>query len=130
MDGNVDGQEACDDGNDVNNDTCNNQCQPTVPGICGAVNTQAIYDFNNGGDSLTSSSNGLCAIGAVVGFAFDGHTWSWSCDGTNGGNDAVCSATEQYCGDATTNGQEQCDDGNQDNADACKADCTTNVCGD
>ncbi len=130
MDGNIDGQEACDDGNDVDNDTCNNQCQPTVPGVCGAINAQAIYDFNNGGDSLTSNSNGLCAIGAVVGFAFNGHTRSWSCDGTNGGNDAVCSATEQYCGDATANGQEQCDDGNQDNADACKADCTTNVCGD
>ena len=35
-----------------------------------------------------------------------------------------------FCGDATTAGTEACDDGNQENNDACKNDCSENTCGD
>ena len=35
-----------------------------------------------------------------------------------------------YCGDNNLDQGEECDDGNQNNNDACKNDCTFNVCGD
>jgi cysteine-rich repeat protein len=41
----------------------------------------------------------------------------------------VCMTT-QYCGDGIRNNGEQCDDANSNNNDACKTDCTLNVCND
>ena len=35
-----------------------------------------------------------------------------------------------YCGDGIVQGDEECDDGNSNNNDACKSDCTFNVCAD
>ena len=39
-------------------------------------------------------------------------------------------ATPPLCGNATVEGAEQCDDGNGNNNDACKNNCTNNICGD
>jgi cysteine-rich repeat protein/probable HAF family extracellular repeat protein len=38
--------------------------------------------------------------------------------------------TPAACGDGTIQASEQCDDGNGSDADACKTDCTPNLCGD
>ncbi len=38
--------------------------------------------------------------------------------------------TPAVCGDGVVAGTEACDDGNADDGDACKTDCTANVCGD
>ncbi len=92
--------EACDDGNDDNNDDCRNDC--TVP-ICGD------YIVDDGED----------------------------CDAGPQGNE-LCDAQCQYtfCGDGIPqdpNGlgeSEQCDDGNLDNNDDCRNDCTVPYCGD
>src|SRR5581483_2856833 len=48
---------------------------------------------------------------------------------------AIYSATKPVggqatCGNGVVEGDEQCDDGNRDNADACKNNCTNAVCGD
>ena len=45
-------------------------------------------------------------------------------------NWSECRRFEQSCGNGVVEGQEQCDDGNDSNNDACKNDCTPNVCGD
>ena len=39
-------------------------------------------------------------------------------------------ATPPLCGNATVEGAEQCDDGNGNNNDVCKNNCTNNICGD
>ena len=51
-------------------------------------------------------------------------------NGTYGHCNATCTGLGERCGDSITNGPEQCDDGNATNADACKNNCQTNVCGD
>ena len=44
----INGGEACDDGANGNpDDGCNDSCQITVTGICGPVDGDIIYDFNN-----------------------------------------------------------------------------------
>ena len=46
-DSNVNGGEQCDDGaNGDANDGCNDSCQITVTGVCGAVDGTSIYDFD------------------------------------------------------------------------------------
>jgi len=42
----------------------------------------------------------------------------------------TCYAADQYCGNGTVEGAEECDDGNADNNDDCTTECTSNVCGD
>jgi cysteine-rich repeat protein len=130
-DATVNGGEACDDGaNGDPDDGCNDLCQITDTGVCGATNSAIIYDFNNSGDSLTWGAPGLCSWGTLSGFTYDGgtHSWTWSCLGTNGGSDDYCGATEEYCGDALaqTGEGEQCDDGaNGDDNDWCNDLCET-----
>lgn len=41
-----------------------------------------------------------------------------------------CVSASQYCGNGTVEGNEECDDGNEENTDACTNACTQNVCGD
>lgn len=55
------GAEACDDGNDINGDVCNNLCQFTIPGACGSVSGSAVYYFSNNGVGLNSNSPNLCS---------------------------------------------------------------------
>lgn len=45
-------------------------------------------------------------------------------------SDDDCEPESPRCGDGHVDMGEQCDDGNQKNRDACKNDCTHNVCGD
>jgi len=45
-------------------------------------------------------------------------------------NGAACVVDQPDCGNGTVDGGEECDDGNVINTDACKNDCTDNVCGD
>lgn len=130
------GGEACDDGNNINGDGCNNDCTvtPPEPGVCGSVDGDDIYDFDNAGDGLNANAPNLCAEGALVNFSYNPttHEWTWECEGTFGGSNDVCIATELRCGDGIQNGSEQCDDGNTTNGDGCNNDCTTSspgVCG-
>jgi len=100
VNGIVDTGEECDDGNDVDNDECSNECESNV--VCG--------DGVQGGDEECDDEedNGV------------------ECNPLYGDSCNYCSATCQeieilgpYCGDGTTNGNEECD-GSSD----CLADCT------
>ena len=41
-----------------------------------------------------------------------------------------CVQSDDYCGNGTVDGSEECDDGNDSSNDACTNDCTDNICGD
>jgi len=75
-----------------------------ITGVCNTnYNSQTLYDFNDGGDSLNSGM-ALCSSGTVSNFTFNAsfpgsNGWMWTCDGQNGGASVSCSATESYCGD-------------------------------
>ena len=103
------------------NDGCNDACEFTDIGECGAVSGSTRYDFDNSGDSLFATSANLCNSGTVDNFLFDTgtHSWSWICTGVNGGSDMSCGADENRCGDsaAQTGDGEQCDDGQNGNPD-------------
>jgi cysteine-rich repeat protein len=109
--------------------TCSVSLSYKLDGVCGSRNGSTIYDFDNGGDSLTWWSANLCSNGSVASFSFNSttHVWSWNCNGANGGNNVSCSATETYCGNGSTSNGEQCDDWNGVNTDACSNSCTLNT---
>jgi len=50
--------------------------------------------------------------------------------GGGGGGNGNHEEHQPVCGDGNPEGSEQCDDSNSNNNDACKNDCTLNVCGD
>jgi len=102
--GTPEGTEVCDDGNSIDTDVCNNQCQPT---ICG--------------DGVIQNPNSASQAEACD-------------DGNNVNTDEcnnLCQTT--YCGDGVVQspnnfGQtEQCDDGNLVNTDACNNSCQTTI---
>lgn len=53
-------------------------------GVCGS---------SNGGFFPTVPTSNLCAAGVPSVVSGNGHPWSWTCDGLNGGSSANCSAT-------------------------------------
>lgn len=110
-DGTVNAGEECDDGNNVDGDGCSSSC---VSEYCG----DAIVNNHEACDGNIS----VCTISG-----YDGNRLcNATCDGWN-----VCIPSES-CGDGIVNGNEVCDDGNTDNCDGCRGDCTRldNICGD
>lgn len=94
-------------------------CTNTIGSFTCACNPPAT------GDGVTCSS---CGDGIINGGEFcDEGT---ALNGTYGHCNAICTALGERCGDGIKNGPEQCDDGNTSNNDACKNNCTNNVCGD
>jgi cysteine-rich repeat protein len=124
-DGVVDGNEACDDGNDVDTDQCSNACK--VPGCGdGVVNFNEACDDGNGidGDGCdTNCTQSFCGNG-IKGAdedCDDGNTVSGD------GCDANCKASG--CGNGVMSVGEACDDGNMTSGDGCDANCTVSACG-
>ncbi|MBX7113722.1 MAG: DUF4215 domain-containing protein [Myxococcaceae bacterium] len=96
-DGKVAGSEACDDGNQINGDGCENDC--TVTGTsarCGDMHVDASEACDDG-----NQING---------------------DGCE--NDCTVTGTSARCGDMHVDANEACDDGNQVNGDGCENNCT------
>jgi cysteine-rich repeat protein len=145
---NDDGVEACDDGNDVDDDACNNNCELTSCGDNVVNNGEDCDDGQNGDD--TDGCNDQCSFtfcGDNVVQQPNGEGDVEFCDdGANGddtdGCDDWCHLT--FCGDnivqdpnglgnlgATGIGDEECDDGaNGNNSDNCLDNCTSTSCGD
>lgn len=54
----VNNGEACDDGDEINNDECNNDCIVPIPGQCGLKDNATYY----GDVTLTINSTELCNV--------------------------------------------------------------------
>ncbi len=156
-DGEVNGGEECDgdnestegalcNGGDHDNESCS-----TNDDCADADGTAHTCGGDVAHDSCPVSS--VCAGGANEGIACDSNADcpSSSCDFSftyqtsrtrtcdddvsstpsctwNGWSD--CSAGSQYCGNGTTEADEECDDGNSDDTDSCTSSCLLNICGD
>ncbi|MEM6993039.1 MAG: DUF4215 domain-containing protein [Myxococcota bacterium] len=81
------------------------------------------------GGCFTTRDDGDTGLGVIDEDASGGPA-DYPGDGDDGGESAADGMAGPVCGDGVVDDGEQCDDGNDVNEDACKADCTTNVCGD
>jgi len=118
--------EACDDGNDIDDDECSNSCSLASCGD-GVLNDGEQCDDGNDDDTdacPSSCMNAVCGDSFVLADVEE-------CDagGESDSCDADCSLAT--CGDGTlnTSAGEVCDDGNDDDTDACPG-CAAATCGD
>ncbi|MEZ4366568.1 MAG: hypothetical protein R2939_09810 [Kofleriaceae bacterium] len=130
-DGRLDPGEACDDGNDVDDDECTNACARPTCGD-GVVSGDEACDAGaaNGDDRACTSrcleatcGDNLLQVGVE------------ECDaGPDNADDEFCTTAciRNVCGDGLVfAGVEACDDGNQASGDGCRADCgKVEACGD
>ncbi|RMG98908.1 MAG: DUF4215 domain-containing protein [Deltaproteobacteria bacterium] len=125
--GMVEPGEACDDGNQSNNDECLNTCEAATCGDGFLWAGMEECDDGNMDDTDTCLSNCkvfTCGDG-VVG---PGE----ACDDGNQNNDDECTndCALPTCGNGIVEGMEECDDGNMDDTDACLSTCLAAKCGD
>jgi cysteine-rich repeat protein len=109
--GDLDGDEACDDGNQTVGDGCDDGCAVESGWACTGSPSACVE---------------LCGDGVVS--APDGE----ECDDGNTDNGDGCSAdcmieVEIECGNGDVETGEECDDGNTDSGDGCSADCELEV---
>ena len=118
--------EACDDGNNNNDDGCRNDC--TIP-VCG----DGILDAGEACDDGNNNNDDSCRNDCTIPVCGDGHLDPGEdCDDGNNhpGDGCRPDCTVEICGDGVVDPGEQCDDGNDNNLDGCRNDCTLPVCGD
>lgn len=117
--------QACNDGNSLDGDGCDNNCTVTKCGNGVAAGAETCDDGNLvDGDGCDSNCQvTACGNGIVAG--------AETCDDGNvvngDGCDSNCRATA--CGNGITTGTESCDDGNFVNGDGCDNNCTVSACG-
>jgi cysteine-rich repeat protein len=110
--------ETCDDGNQVSNDGCSNEClieigwdcNSSVPSVCTPVCGDTLVRGTETCDDGNEVTETTC------------NTYNGTCDICNN----VCQTVTvvgPFCGDAVTNGTEECDDGNMNGGDICKNSC-------
>ena len=124
----VEGNEACDDGNGIDNDGCSNEC---VPSFCG----DGIRHETEGCDDGNTSNDDACVEDCQVARCGDGftHIGTEDCDDANSVDNDACLTTcvANVCGDGIINENvEFCDDGNRTDTDACTNSCEPARCGD
>ncbi|MEZ4365579.1 MAG: DUF4215 domain-containing protein [Kofleriaceae bacterium] len=130
-DGTVDPGEACDDGNDVDDDGCTNGCALPTCGDGVRQGEEACDDGAANGDDRACTSRCLVAV------CGDNLVWAGveACDaGAGNADDGPCTTAcaRNVCGDGLRfAGVEACDDGNTASGDGCRADCgKVEACGD
>ncbi|MBL9107051.1 MAG: DUF4215 domain-containing protein [Myxococcales bacterium] len=126
-DGAVDEGEACDDGNQIDEDTCTSACQAAACGD-GIVGPGEGCDDGDQ-DDADECTNACQAAGCGDGVVGPGE----GCDDGNGINEDACTNACQAaaCGDGVVqDGVEACDDANQVDGDACTSACQAAACGD
>ena len=128
-DGEVEGDEACDDGNTTGGDGCSADCASDESCGNGVMDPGELCDDGNsdngdgcsaGCDSDESCGNGVVDFG--VGERCD--------DGNATGGDG-CSAdctSDESCGNGVVDAGESCDDGNTAPGDGCDASCASEAC--
>jgi cysteine-rich repeat protein len=107
--------ETCDDGNTANEDDCSGTCTPNV---CGDTFVDRQEPRVEACDDGNTESEVACAYGTRT------------CTACSSTCTEVLALTGPYCGDATRNGPEACDDGNGSNGDDCLTTCVLATCGD
>ncbi len=131
-DGVEDPGEACDDGNDVDDDACTNGC--ALPS-CGDAIVQTGEECDLGPDNADDELCTTRCLDALCGDGFVRDNSDEECDDGAANSDAdVCtlSCLRNVCGDGHLwVGFEICDDGGTFGGDGCSADCDkVEVCGD
>ena len=135
-DGEVEGDEPCDDGNDLATDAC---LPGFVAAACGDLIVYAGVEACDDGNQL---DNDACRSDCTLAACGDGvvQMGAEACDDGNTVDDDACSnsckagtcadCTASKCGDSKVNvaAGEQCDTGGQ--TPTCDGDCTSVVCGD
>lgn len=122
--------EACDDGNDFNTDSCLNDC---TAASCGDGFARAgAEDCDDGNDDNTDACVDECRRAHCGdGFVREGFE---DCDDTNTDDSDACvgNCVTARCGDSLVYiGEEECDDGNLVLGDGCSNDCVKDaLCGD
>jgi cysteine-rich repeat protein len=127
-DGKVDDGEQCDDGNDVDTDSCLNNCMAAT---CGDGVVQARAEACDDGNQVDGDGcSTLCAMESCGdGIVQPGE----ECDDANmvDTDDCLTTCLTATCGDGKLKaGAEECDDGNADDTDACPTTCKNAACGD
>ena len=127
-DGLVNGNETCDDANNISGDGCSSECEVEGP-QCG----NSIIEFNEECDDGNQNNNDGCNSNCLIESCGDGIKQNTEqCDDGNENNNDACrnDCTLPECGDGIADVGEECDDGNEDNDDLCSNDCTKTICGD
>jgi cysteine-rich repeat protein len=120
--------EICDDGNDVDTDSCPSTCQAAT---CGDGFVQAkVEECDDAGQSAACDAD---CTAASCGDGQHNPVAGEECDDGNGSNEDACPGCQNAeCGDGFIHsGVEQCDDGNASSGDGCSSSCTPefpNVC--
>jgi cysteine-rich repeat protein len=122
--------EACDDGNQSNDDGCTNVCKLAS---CGDGFKQMGEECDLGVNNNNTGSCTLACKSAACGDTFMQPANNEECDDGNMSNTDTCVGLCKLakCGDTFTQmGVEQCDDGNMVNTDTCTNTCKSPTCGD
>ncbi len=126
----VEGDEECDDQNDVDDDGCRNDC---TLAFCG---DGIVWQGAEQCDDQNDDNSDACLDTCVMASCGDGYTHEGveDCDDANAIDDDDCTNScvwgPSECGNGITEGAEECDDQNDDNTDNCTELCMLNVCGD
>ena len=107
--GEIEGDEQCDDGNMVDTDGCNNSCKIIERSYCGNGEIEGDEQCDDGNALDNDGCNKLCEV-----------EQGWLCEG----NPSLCTTiSEPLCGNGSIEGDEQCDDGNAHDNDGCNKLC-------
>jgi len=123
-------QEACDDGNSSDYDTCTNSCEIAS---CGDGFPQPGEECDDGGTQSGDGCSATCT-NEVAPSCGDGiPQLGEECDDANASNEDAClnTCTLASCQDSFVHsGVEECDDGNSQDGDGCSSSCVLEFCGD
>ncbi len=119
------GGEACDDGNDRDNDGCDSRCKMEIPPGCGNGKLEPGEQC----DDAEATATGRCTILCRLPKCGDEIVSPGeACDDGNTSDGDRCSSRCQLipprCGNGDKDSSEACDDGNNADGDGCQSDCT------
>ncbi len=132
-DGIKEGAEGCDDGNLLDTDFCNSQCQPRVI-VCGNALVEVDEQCDDGNVQNADGCSNQCRVEAPLAICGNGQIEAAEqCDDGNLQNADGCSnqctieLPAPICGNRQIEQGEQCDDGNAQNADGCSDQCRVEI---